>query len=91
MNPDYFSFLLCAHKDHTDVYVCGREIGVIRDNKFHPTMIMVKDTPVQKTFANMECAGRFKNQGEFKDFLLTVISMIDMEPPKPLTDPKPSV
>jgi hypothetical protein len=92
---NYFSFLMCAHADHIDVYVCGREIGIIRDNKFHPTVLNANGTPIPKTFSMVEGASqRFSNQIEFKDFLLTAVSLIQMaEPPeeKPLTPEPPSI
>ncbi len=30
----YFTFLVCFHKGHTDVFLSGQPIGVIRDGKF---------------------------------------------------------
>lgn len=78
MNNYYFSFLLCKHDDHTDVYVSGREIGVIRDNVFHPTQVSGKgDNPIPKTFASLGLE-EFKTEAEFKDFLLTAVSAIQM-------------
>lgn len=31
----YYSYLVCFHQDHTDIFLCGQPVGVIRDGSFH--------------------------------------------------------
>lgn len=33
---NYFSFLICNHSDHIDIYYNGIPLGVIKDDKFAP-------------------------------------------------------
>lgn len=82
MPEDYFSFLICASKDRTSVYVNGLEIGIIENGVFKTTNYNINGTLIPKTFRNLNVP--FRTIEEFQYFLHNTVSQIgvknDVEP-----------
>ena len=84
MPPDYYSLLICAHKDRTCVYVNGLEIGIIANGVFKPTYLNVNGTLIPKTIRNLNVP--FHTIEEFKVALANIIADIKIpnEPEEPV-------
>ena len=75
--PDYFSFLVCVHKDRTCVYINGLEIGIFEAGVFKTTNLNINGTLIPKTFRNLNVP--LKNLKELQQFLTYIINKIDVK------------
>ncbi len=81
----YFSFLICFHKDHTDLFLSGTPIGVIRNGTFHLHQIItpagnLRDTTM-RDLQNLVVGGcPFDTIDELRERVALAIASMQMPP-----------
>lgn len=82
----YFSFLICFHEKHADIFLSGTPIGVIRDGQFRLHQIItpsgnLRDTTM-RDLQNLVVGGcPFATLDELKDHVGRAIAAMQMPSP----------
>lgn len=78
---NYFSFLICFHPGHADIFLSGFPVGVVREGVFHPHQIVSPaGNPRALTMRDLQglvtgpCP--FQSMDELKEHLQKTISLM---------------
>ncbi len=72
----YFSYLVCYHPGHTDIYITGVPVGVIKDGIFLPHRFKMPNGDSRQVCIEDFPQDSFKNEEDLKMFLNNVVSTI---------------
>lgn len=81
----YFSFLICFHEGHSDVFLSGYPVGVIRDGQFKLNQIItpsgnLRDTTMRDLQSIVVGGCPFSTMDELKDHVNRTIALMRMPP-----------